>query len=130
MLGDLIDPAAAVPDRATLLENFLAVRGALVDAFDRSKNAVAHAGTWDAVDHLDLAVSLLGPLVPQLADEVAARRPVLDIPDRLGGGAELWKSSASARATTLDRALRALGLAESATVFGDGEQAAQVRARG
>ena len=84
VLGDLIDPAAAVPDRATLLENFLTIRGALVDAFDRSDNAVARARTWDAVDHLDLAVSLLGPLVPQLADEVAARRPVLDIPDRLG----------------------------------------------
>ena len=80
-LTDLLDPASTVPDKAELLETVLVIRDALVDAFDRTESAGAATGIWNAVDHIDLAIVDLIHQVPELADEVAALRPVFDIPD-------------------------------------------------
>ena len=73
------------PDqRADLLETLLLCRMFYADAFDTSRRPLELAALLDAARCVDDAIDLLSEdAPPDLAAEVASRRPVISVPDQL-----------------------------------------------
>jgi hypothetical protein len=70
-------------ERADLLETLLLGRFELVDAFAASTRPDVMTELLKAARHLDEAIDLLADSAPDLAGEVASRRPIIAVPDCL-----------------------------------------------
>ena len=67
--------------RTKLLELLLTARIIYAECFELSNNVDVMAAFLEAAHYVDECIDLLADSAPHLADEVAMRRPLINVPD-------------------------------------------------
>ncbi len=69
--------------KTKLLEQLLTVRTIYASTFELSRNVDVMAALLEAARHVDECIDLLADSAPHLAEEIAARQPIIQVPDRI-----------------------------------------------